>query len=508
MTLNPPLSAESEFFRNFWRLISRSLKLSETPPPARQESLPEPEILEAPMLYSLQELLGENSCAVDVDTLRNHTATSTYTGFLSQFTPSHLPQAVVYPENEHEIAALMVWAGERELQLVPWGGGTDPLGYKSNLSRPFVVVNLERLHRLLEIDRFNQYVRVQSGIPWIKLESILEGDDLTTGQLFPHPEATVGGSIAKGSPGLKALEYGTLRDNVVMLRAITPAGPIALKKPLLGEPDWRGLMLGAHGSWGIITEATLRLHARPLERLAFTIGFSSWEQALEASRRLLRERKLMPSWIRIIGAKELALFAAQNRVTRLQSLRLSVLGEPPVSETQLVVGLEGVGEMLTARRHRIEALMKEAGGRIEILDRAAILHEDPAQQIRPLLPLLWERNILAHIQMAAVPWNKAAEFRKDWEETLRSVLQATSRTPGLTATAVYPMENAVIFSTLLLGQQAAENAESRRAQWEAIQAVVHETLIRWRTEGGPSLLLNQSIDAAGNWLDPDGIMIR
>jgi hypothetical protein len=129
--------------------------------------------------------------------------------------------------------------------------------------------------------------------------------------------------------------------------------------------------------------------------------------------------------------------------------------------------------------------MKEACGRLEILDRAAILHEDPTQQIRPLLPLLWERNILAHMQLAAVPWNKAVEFRKDWEETLRSVLQATGRTPGLTATAVYPMENAVIFSTLLLGHQAQENIESRHAQWEAIQAVVRETLIRWRTEGGP-----------------------
>lgn len=457
-------------------------------------------------MLSLQALLGENRVACSPELLHAHAGGETYPGFVRRYREVAAPLAVIFPESEQEIAALMEWAGERELQLLPWGGGNDPFWRKGQDCPSFVVVNLERMNRLLEITETHHQVKVQAGIRWTELEKQLEATGMTTGQTFESPLTTVGGSVSNGVMGLKALGYGTFHENLTRVRAITPAGLLNLHKPAPGDPDWRGLLLSSHGRHGIITELNLRLFPRPTVTYTQAALFPSREEALATLRQAL-ESDLRPTWARILVPKEAALLTPPERPTR----RLSLLRreEAAEGEVQLTIGVESCEEAMIARyRQQFETLIRDSKGRLESGNGITGPGEEPWRQTLTLLPALWERGILAHTLTTAVPWPEAAEFCRNWEEALRSINEATGGMPGFVFTTLYAAEEYALIYTLLVGQQAAGGPEALQAQLEAIYEVAHGTTWQQNRTALESNLQNDIANALIETLDPAGVMIR
>ncbi|MBI4284806.1 MAG: FAD-binding oxidoreductase [Chloroflexi bacterium] len=165
-----------------------------------------------------------------------------------------IPDAVVQPESEAEMVALVQWARERHVPLTPRGKASS--GYGGVLPvKKGVVVDFYRMSRILSIDLATLTVTVQAGVVWEKLDRALAAQGLTL-RLYPtsYPAATVGGWLAQGGAGIGSYEMGWFRRNVVSSRVVLPDGTVK---------DFSGadldLISEAEGTTGLISTVTLRV---------------------------------------------------------------------------------------------------------------------------------------------------------------------------------------------------------------------------------------------------------
>ncbi len=171
---------------------------------------------------------------------------------------STVPEAVVQPETEAELVALVKWAAENNIPLTPRGKATS--GYGGVLPvKKGVTVDFYRMKRVINIDPKAMTAKVQAGVVWEKLDRELQKQGLTL-KLYPtsYPAATVGGWLAQGGTGIGSYEAGWFSDNVVSARAVMPSGEAR---------DFSGseldLISEAEGVTGLISEVTLKV--MPLE---------------------------------------------------------------------------------------------------------------------------------------------------------------------------------------------------------------------------------------------------
>ncbi|WP_069806648.1 FAD-binding oxidoreductase [Vulcanisaeta thermophila] len=207
------------------------------------------------------------------------------------------PLVIVYPRNEQDVIALVKLANEYKVPVIPWGAGTSLTGALS--CDGCVLIDMRMMDRVLEVNTVDWYVRVQPGIILDRLNEELA----RYGFFFPvdpasHYMCTVGGMIATGAGGMRALRYGTMRDWVLALRVVLPTGEVAqfgepLRKDRAGY-DLVHLFIGSEGTLGIITEAWLRII--PIPKKPFTTLLIGIENEDELSKLVteIRENGLLP----------------------------------------------------------------------------------------------------------------------------------------------------------------------------------------------------------------------
>jgi glycolate oxidase FAD binding subunit len=177
------------------------------------------------------------------------------------------PRLVCFPADSGEVAVVLRLCSEVDAGLAPWGGGTA-IGIGNPPRRLDVVMGLHRLNRLVEHDQANLTATAQSGITLAGLQEKLarENQFLT----FDPPaaaRATVGGIVATNLNGPRRSYYGSVRDQVIGMRAVLASGE-AIKaggkvvKNVAGY-DMCKLFVGSLGTLGIITEVTLRMAPIP-----------------------------------------------------------------------------------------------------------------------------------------------------------------------------------------------------------------------------------------------------
>ncbi len=171
-----------------------------------------------------------------------------------------LPDAVIQPTTEEELAELVRWASQEQVPLTPRGKATS--GYGGVLPvKQGIVVDFYRMKDMLAVDAEENTVTVQPGITWEQLDSRIQKQDLTL-RLYPssYPASTVGGWLAQGGAGIGSYEFGYFRDNVVSARVVLPTGEV---REFSG--DDLELVSDAEGITGFISQVTLRV--QPLEEL-------------------------------------------------------------------------------------------------------------------------------------------------------------------------------------------------------------------------------------------------
>ncbi len=144
-----------------------------------------------------------------------------------------LPDVVVRPADEDEIAGILRVALDADAVLIPFGGGTNISGSleaPAGESRPVISLDLGRLDRVLGIDEDSRIARVQAGILGPALEEELNRRGWTLGH-FPDSftYSTLGGWIATRSSGMQSDKYGDVADLTRAVRVVTPAGILATR---------------------------------------------------------------------------------------------------------------------------------------------------------------------------------------------------------------------------------------------------------------------------------------
>jgi len=175
----------------------------------------------------------------------------------------HLPEAVVLPKDAQEIAAVIKLANTYDVPVTVRSGGTSLAGGAIPVCGGIVLL-MERLNKIIELNAEGMYMEVEAGVRTVDIQKYAnEAGFLYAGDPCSAESCLIGGNIATNAGGNKAVRYGTTRDQVYAIEAVTPTGDIVnvgarLKKKSTGY-CLEQLIMGSEGTLGIITKATLKL---------------------------------------------------------------------------------------------------------------------------------------------------------------------------------------------------------------------------------------------------------
>ena len=203
--------------------------------------------------------------------------------------------ALVRPGSTKEVADVAAFCNEARIGMVPQGGNTGLVGGQTpDLSGNEIIISTQRLRAIREVDVDGDVMICESGVTLGEAQAAALGAD----RLFPLSLAsegtcTIGGTISTNAGGLNVIAYGNTRDLVTGVEAVLADGRIVnalskLRKDNTGY-DVKSLFIGAEGTLGIVTAASLRLFPNPRAQATAFVGLKSPEDALKLLR-LARER--------------------------------------------------------------------------------------------------------------------------------------------------------------------------------------------------------------------------
>jgi len=189
--------------------------------------------------------------------------------------------ALAAPATREEAAALVALCAEAGVPLVPQGGNSSMVGGATpDQSGEAILLSLRRMNRIRELDAAAGIAVCEAGVILASLQEAA----LAVGRRFPltlgaRGSATIGGLVSTNAGGTQVLRFGTMRSLVLGIEAVLPDGSLyeglaALKKDNRGY-DLKQLLIGAEGTLGVVTAASLRLVPAVGERAVAWAGVES-----------------------------------------------------------------------------------------------------------------------------------------------------------------------------------------------------------------------------------------
>jgi alkyldihydroxyacetonephosphate synthase len=436
---------------------------AEEPVPLSAVELPAPR-LEAPA--ALAPL-----CSSDPHDRASHAYGRSYRDVVRAFRGrfDHPPDLVARPAGEDDLRRLLEWCAGERAAAIPYGGGTSVVGgvepavgdaYTGSVS-----IDLSRLNRVLEVDAVSRAARIQAGASGPELEHQLREHGLTL-RHFPQSFefSTLGGWIATRAGGHFATLYTHIDDLVESVRALTPRG-IWESRRLPGSgagPSPDRMLIGSEGILGVITEAWVRVQARPTFKASAPVHFDSFGEGAQAVR-ALSQAGLYPSNCRLLDPAEAAMTGSAPEGKALLVLGFESADHPV--EAWMDRALECCGDHGgEATGHRPQATGKDGVGTW----RQAFLR---APYLRDTMVAA---GVLSETFETAITWDRMDEFvggvRERAESALREVYGAG--TVSCRFTHAYPDGAAPYFTLLAPARRGAE-----LEQWAEVKAAASEAVL-------------------------------
>ncbi|SHH73359.1 FAD-binding oxidoreductase [Cognatishimia maritima] len=198
-----------------------------------------------------------------------------------------LAGAIALPRRVQEVSIIVKACNDHGVPLIPFGGGTGLVGGQLSDALPApLVMSLERMNRVRSVNAQSNVIEVDAGCILADVHAAAEG----AGRLFPlslaaKGSAQIGGNLSTNAGGVNVLRYGNARDLCLGLEAVLPNGDIwqglsPLRKDNTGY-DLRNLLIGAEGTLGVITAASLKLFPQPFAHETALLVVPSPEAALD-----------------------------------------------------------------------------------------------------------------------------------------------------------------------------------------------------------------------------------
>ena len=243
-----------------------------------------------PRLSELARLLPDLKLSTDPGDLEHHGRDWT-----RRWTPA--PLAVAFPADIAQVQAIVRWAAQSGVAIVPSGGRTGLSG-GAVAAHGELVLSLDRMNKVLDFNPVDRTLTVQPGIA---LEAVQQAAR-DRGLIYPVDFAArgscqIGGNIATNAGGIRVIRYGNTRQWVAGLKVVTGTGELLdLNKGLVKNAsgyDLRHLVIGSEGTLGIVVEATLWLTAPPPDTQVMLLAIPAMDALMkvfaEANHRLRLE---------------------------------------------------------------------------------------------------------------------------------------------------------------------------------------------------------------------------
>ena len=430
------------------------------------------------------------------------------------------PDVVARPRNEQEVEQVLEWCSARGYAAIPYGGGSSTVGgfEPPADSDGIVTIDMAAFDQVLEVDEISRAARIQAGAYGPALEDQLRPHGFTL-RHFPQSfqYSTLGGWIATRSGGHYATNHTHIDDFVESARMVTPSGVWESRRlPGSGAgPSPDRLVMGSEGTLGIITEAWMRIQARPRYRASAGVTYPSFEAGAEGVRQIVQS-KLWPANCRLLDPGEAQTAAGLDGVQAL-----------------LVIGFESGDVPQDEAIRQAVKLAREAGGTIS--DDDILVSDDSGTRTGrrgavgawrdSFLRAPYQKNVTSGMGVVeetvetAITWDRWPQLDGAVREALQSALDRICRGGAVTCrfTHVYPDGPAPYFTFSGLGRVGAELEMYEEVKQAASDAIIaaggtithHHAVGRlhkpWYEEQRPGPF-GEALKAVKRTVDPIGIM--
>lgn len=231
-----------------------------------------------PLPEDLQSLLSPDQVTVNQTVREYHSRDESY------HEPC-LPDVVAFPESARDVAAILKYANQHGVPVVPFGLGSSLEGHAIPVQGG-VSLDMTRMNRVLEIRPDDFLVRVQPGVTKQQLNDALRRHGLFF-SVDPGSNPSVGGMAATNASGTTTVRYGVMRDQVRALEVVLPDGSIIRTGSLAAKSssgyNLTGLFVGSEGTLGVFTELWLRVCGLPETVLAARASFPDVDKCVRAA---------------------------------------------------------------------------------------------------------------------------------------------------------------------------------------------------------------------------------
>ncbi|AGH50296.1 D-lactate dehydrogenase [Sphingomonas sp. MM-1] len=226
-------------------------------------------------LAALAELLGER--------FTRNAAIREQHGKAETYHAARTPDAVIFPRSTEEVAAAVAICARHAIPIIAYGAGTSLEGNITAIHGG-VCFDMTSMNRIVTVNEADLDCTVEAGVTREALNLHLRDKGLFF-PIDPGANATLGGMASTRASGTNAVRYGTMRENVLALKVVTPEGRIITtarraRKSAAGY-DLTRLFVGSEGTLGIATEVTLRLYGIPETISAAVCPFESLQGAVD-----------------------------------------------------------------------------------------------------------------------------------------------------------------------------------------------------------------------------------
>jgi alkyldihydroxyacetonephosphate synthase len=378
------------------------------------------------------------------------------------------PDAVLLPDADDEVAAILRYCSQHGIAVVPFGGGTSVVGGLDPIRGAFsavVSLDLRRFDALLAFDAVSGEAEFGAGVTGPRAEKLLAAQGFSLGH-FPQSFefASLGGYAATRSSGQDSAGYGRFDDMIRGLRVITPAGPLNLGRApqSAAGPDLRQLLIGSEGVFGIITRVRVRVHPAPdvtrYEAWSFP-DFATGTAALRA----VTQAGTGPTVIRLSDEAE----------TGVNLATTAAIGETQITGGCLAITVfEGTAAHAESRHTETRELITAMGG-VSLGEAPARAWEHGRFGAPYLRDSLLAAGALCETLETATDWSNIPALKAAVTDALTAAL-AESGTPALVLCHISHVYStgASLYFTVVAGQRGNPIEQWRAAKTAACDAIV------------------------------------
>ena len=351
--------------------------------------------MESSLITALQTIVGTANVMTSPEDLFCYSYDAT-PGF------SHMPEAVVVPANTAEVSKVLALANEHRIPVYPRGAGTN-LSAGTVPTKGGIVLLMTKMNQILEIDPTNLTATAQPGVVVVELNKAVEA----YGLLYPPDPgtlttATMGGTVAENSGGLRGLKYGVSKHYIIGLEVVLADGRILNTggknvKDVAGY-DLTKLFTGSEGTLGVVTKIMVKLVPAPEARKSMLATFDNLDNAGQAIKNIIIN-KTIPATLEIMD----------NATIRTVEDYAHV-GLPVEAEAVLLIEVDGIPEVVEKEAASVVQVLTEANA-VEIKVAKDAAERDRIWTARrAALPALAKLRPTTFVEDATVPRDRVPDM--------------------------------------------------------------------------------------------------